>query len=118
MRDKFFLSFTKACYKDRFLFLIVLIVMLIVLAPFIQDFIRLSYFIQLFFSIIFITTIYAVSQKRKHIIIAVILSIPTILALWSNEIAINNTLITIGYICGLILFAFVIILILMFFQNR
>lgn len=112
MRDKFFLSFTKACYKDRFLFLIVLIVMLIVLAPFIQDFIRLSYFIQLFFSIIFITTIYAVSQKRKHIIIAVILSIPTILALWSNEIAINNTLITIGYICGLILFAFVIILIL------
>ena len=112
MRDKFFLSFTKACYKDRFLFLIVLIVMLIVLATFIQDFIRISYLIQLFFTIIFITTIYAVSQKRNHIIIAVILSIPTILALWSNEIAINNTLITIGYICGLILFAFVIILIL------
>jgi hypothetical protein len=112
MRDKFFLSFAKACYKDRFLFLIVLIVMMIVLAPFIQDFIRISYLIQLFFTIIFITTIYAVSQKRNHIIIAVILSIPTILALWSNEIAINNTLITIGYICGLILFAFVIILIL------
>ena len=114
MRDKFFLSFPKACYKDRFLFLIVLIVTLIVIGPFVEDFMSLRLFMDLFFSIIFITTIYAATQKRSHIIIAVILVIPTILALWSEDIAISNTLVTIGYICGLILFAFAVISILIY----
>ena len=114
MRDKFFLSFAKACHKDRFLFLIVLIVALIVIGPFVEGFIGLRLFMDLFFSIIFITTIYAASQKRSHIIIAVILVIPTILALWSEDFAISNTLITIGHICGLILFAFAVISILIY----
>ena len=114
MRDNFFLSFAKNCYKDRFLFLIVLIVALIVIGPFVEDFMRLRLFMDLFFSIIFITTIYAASKKRSHLIIAVILVIPTILALWSEEIPISNTLVTIGYICGLILFAFAVISILVY----
>jgi hypothetical protein len=112
MRDKWFLSFTKACYKDRFLFLIVLIVALIVLGPFIQGFIRLRFFMDLFFSIIFITTIYAASQKKHHIIIAAILIVPALLAVWTPDIPIHNTLLTIGYICGLIVFAFAVISIL------
>ena len=114
MRDKFFLSFSKACYKDRFLFLIVLIVAAIMLGPFLEGFIGLKLFMDLFFSIIFIATIYAASQKRNHIIIAVILVIPTILALLSEDIAISNTLVIIGYICGLVLFAFAVISILIY----
>ena len=114
MRDKFFLSFAKSCYKDRFLFLIVLIVALIVLGPFVEGFMGLSLFMDLLFSTIFITTIYAASQKKSHIIIAVILVIPTLLALWSENIAISNTLVTIGHICGLILFAFAVISILIY----
>ena len=118
MRDKFFMSFTKACYKDRFLFLIVLMVALIVLGPFIQGFIGLRYFMDLVFSIIFITTIYAASKKRTHIIIAVILVIPTILAVWSEDIPISNTLVTIGHISGLTLFAFAVILILIYIFSE
>ena len=118
MRDSVFLYFAKACHKDRFLFLTVLIVALIVLGPFIKGFMGLKLSMDVFFSIIFITTIYAASQKRNHIIIAVILVIPALFALWSKEIAISNTQITIGYICGLILFAFAIISILKFiFSN-
>jgi hypothetical protein len=112
MRDRWFLSFTKACYKDRFLFLIVFIVALIVLGPFIEGFIGLRYFMDLFFSIIFIATIYAVSQKRYHIIIAAILMIPALFAVWIPDIPTNNTPLTIGYICGLIVFAFAVISIL------
>ena len=118
MRDNFFLSFAKACYKDRFLLLTVLIVALIVLVPFIEGFTELKLSANLFFSIIFISTIYAASQKRNHIIIAVILAIPTILSLWSKDIAISNTLITIGYICGVILFAFAVILILKYIFSE
>jgi len=112
MRDKWFLSFAKTCYKDRFLFLIVFIVALIVLGPFIEGFIGLRLFMELLFSIIFIATIYAASQKRHHIIIAAILIIPALLAVWSPDIPMHNTLLTIGYICGLIVFAFAVISIL------
>ena len=118
MRDKLFLSFTKICHKDRFLFLIVLIVALIVLGPFIEGFMRLRVFMELFFSIIFITTIYAVSQKRTHIIISVILLIPTLLAVWTEDVPKNNTLLTIGYICGLIVFAFAVISILIYLFSE
>ena len=112
MRDNYFLSFTKACYKDRFLFLIVFIVALIVLGPFIEGFIRLRFFMNLFFSIIFVATIYAASQKKYHIIIAVILIIPALLAVWTPDIPKYNTLLTIGYICGLMVFAFAVFSIL------
>ncbi len=44
--------------------------------------------------------------------------IPTILALWSEDIAISNTLVTIGYICGLILFAFAVISILIYIFSE
>jgi hypothetical protein len=118
MRDKWFLSFTKACYKDRFLFLIVFIVVLIVLGPFIEGFVGLRFFMELLFSIIFITTIYAASQKKKHIIIAAILLIPTLLAVWTPDIPIHNTLTTIGYLCGLIVFAFAVISILIFLFSE
>jgi hypothetical protein len=112
MRDKWFLSFAKACYKDRFLLLIVFLVALIVLGPFIEGFIGLRLFMEVFFSIIFIATIYAVSQKRLHIVIAAILLTPALVAVWTPDIPMNNTLLTIGYLCGLIVLAFAIISIL------
>ena len=112
MGDKWFLSFTKAFYKDRFLFLIIFMVALIVLGPFMQGFIGLRLFMEVFFSIIFIATIYAVSQKRLHIIIAAILLIPALLAVWTPDIPRHNILLTIGYLCGLIVLAFAIISIL------
>jgi hypothetical protein len=112
MRDKWFLSFTKACHRDRFLLLIVFLVALIVLGPFIEGFIGLRLFMEVFFSIIFIATIYAVSQKRLHMVIAAILLIPALVAVWTPDIPRYNTLLTIGYLCGLIVLGFAIISIL------
>ena len=118
MRDKLFMSFTKTFYKDRFLFLIVIIVAMIVLGPFLEGFIGLRFFMDLLVSIIFVATIYAASQKRNHIIFAIVLLVPTLFALWTDDISINNTLITIGYICGLILFAFGIISIVIYIFSE
>ena len=118
MGDKWFLSFAKACYKDRFLFLIIFIVTLIVLGPFIEGFVTLRFFMNLFFSIIFIATIYAVSQKMHHIIIAAVLIIPALLAVWIPDIPTYNTPLTIGYICGLVVFAFAVISILNYIFTK
>jgi hypothetical protein len=118
MREKLFMFFTKTLYKDRFLFLIVIMVAMIVLGPFLEGFIGLRLFMDLLLSIIFVTTIYAASQKRIHIIIAIVLLIPTLFAVWTENIPINNTLLTIGYICGLILFAFAVISIVIYIFSE
>jgi voltage-gated potassium channel Kch len=118
MRDKWFLSFTKACHKDRFLLLIVFMVALVVLGPFIEGFLRLRFFMNLCFSIIFIATIYAVSQKRQYIIFAATLLIPVLLAVWTPNIPENNILLTTGYLCGLIVIAFAVISILTFIFSQ
>ena len=114
MGDKLLLSFMKACYKDRFLFLIVFMVALIVIGPFIEGYIGLTLFMEVFFSIIFFATIYAVSQKKIHIVIAAILLIPALVAVWTPDIPKYNTLLTIGYLCGLTVLGFAIISILNF----
>jgi len=118
MSDRYFSSITKALHKDRFAFLTILIVALIVLGGFSERFIKLSVFMELFFSIIFIASIYAASQKRNHLIIAIILIIPTLLSLWLEDIAKSDTLFTIGYICGSTIFAFAVILILKFVFSQ
>ena len=118
MGDTLFLSFAKACHKDRFLFLIVFNVVLIVLGPFVQGFIGLRLFMEVLFSIIFITTIYAVSHNRLHIIIAAILLIPALIAVWTPDIPRHNIQLTIGYLCGLIVLAFAIISILKYIFTQ
>ena len=118
MQDQWFLSFAKACYKDRFLFLIVFMVALVVLGPFIEGFVGIRFFMNLCFSIIFVSTIYAVSRKRQHIIFAAILLIPVLLAVWTPDIPENNILLTIGYLCGLIVIAFAVISILTFIFSQ
>ncbi len=110
--------FTKTLYRDRFLFLIVIFVAMIVLGPFLEGFIGLRFFMDLLVSIIFVTTIYAASHKRNHIIFAIVLLMPTLFALWTDDIPINDTLVTIGYICGLILFAFAIISIVIYIFSE
>ncbi|MGD8991891.1 MAG: potassium channel family protein, partial [Desulfobacterales bacterium] len=53
-------------------------------------------------------------QKRVHTIIAAILLLPALVAVWTPDIPRHNTLLTIGYLCGLIVLAFAIISILNF----
>ncbi len=118
MSDKWLLSLAKACYEDRFLFLIIFNVALIVLGPFVQGFIGLRLFMEILFSIIFIATIYAVSQNKLHIIIATILLIPALIAVWTPDIPRHNIQLTFGYLCGLIVLAFAIISILKYIFTQ
>jgi hypothetical protein len=89
-------------------------VALIVIGPFIEGYIGLTLFMEIFFSIIFFATIYAVSQKKIHVVIAALLLIPALVAVWTPDIPKYNILLTIGYLCGLAVLAFAIISILNF----
>jgi hypothetical protein len=112
MGEKIFQPVLKAFYKDRFVFLIILILAMMLFAPFLMSFIRLRLFMDVCFSVMFIAGIYAFSQKKHHLIFGVIFAIPMLLAVWSQYFVISKTIITIGNICGVCFFAFAAIIIL------
>ena len=61
----------------RFLFLFISMVLMFVLRPFLDDYFVVRYHIGIFFLIIFISSVFAVSQKRSTFITALILTLLT-----------------------------------------
>ena len=101
-------------FKSRFLYLIVAILSLILVAPFLQDYIRLRILLDILFSIIFIIAIFAVSRKKHHIPLAVVLAVPMILSLWASYFVVSDAVFIVGRISGILFFAFAIVQILQF----
>ncbi len=104
--------FARTLYKDRFVFLICLILAMLLLSPFLSHFIRLRIFMDICFSAIFLAGIYAFSRKTPHIIFGVIFAVPMILAAWSQYFVVSQGIIIVGNIFGACFFAFAAIIIL------
>lgn len=73
-------------HLGRFLFLFICIVLLMVLRPFLVHVDQRNMIMELFFSAILISGIYAVSEKRSTFFISLIIGIPAILAQWTTYI--------------------------------
>jgi len=69
-------------------------------------------------SAILLLAIYAVSQKRHHTVIGVLLAVPMIVSLWSNVFGEFRWLQITGYICGIAFFAFIIVAVLTFILSQ
>ncbi len=104
--------FVRTLYKDRFIFLICLILAMILIAPFLSGFIGLRIFMDICFSAIFMAGIYALSQKKHHILFGAILAVPMILSAWSQYLIVSRGIIIVGNIFGVCFFAFAAIIIL------
>ena len=114
MDKKLFLPLIRVCFKSRFLFLITSILLLIVLSPLLQNFFRLKMIMNIFFTTIIISGIYAVSPKKQNSIIAALLALPMLVAMWSRYFVINPTFMIVGSFFGIFFIAFAIINILLF----
>jgi len=102
----------RSCFRDRFLFLLISIFLLLVLSPLLDNFIGLKFLLNIFMTVIFISGVYAVSQKKIYMLITAALAIPMLASLWSAYfIKIPYFQLT-GQICGVLCMAFVVIIIL------
>ncbi len=68
----------------RFLFLLISIVLAFVLRPFLEGYIGINVLMDIFFSVIFFSAIYAVSEKKGYFLIGLLLALPVLLAGWST----------------------------------
>ena len=99
-------------FEHRFLFILILFFAMLLVGPFIKDYTRLRYVFDLVITAIFLTAIYAIVEKIRHLIITICLAIPMLASLWLKYFVVNKALLVVGEICGVLFFAYTIINIL------
>jgi hypothetical protein len=116
--EKACLPFSQVCFKERFSSLLIFIMAILILGPLLDEFVRIRIFIDILWTAVFASAIYAVSRKKHHIIIAVLLALPMLGALWSRHFVGHHPLQVVGYLCGVAFFLFAIIRMLIFIYSH
>jgi hypothetical protein len=116
--EKTCIPFSQVCFKERFLGLLIFIVAMIIVGPLFEEFVGLSILIDALWTAIFVSAIYAISQKKRHILIAVLLALPMLGAIWTKHFVQYKALIVIGSLCGAAFFLFAIIQMLIFIYSQ
>ena len=118
MSETFLDRFVEKCFKERFLFVLVTLLGFLILNPLLRGFTGLSNLLDFFLTVILISSIYAVSQKKHHLIIAVLLVLPLLLSTWTRHLIESPTLSLVHNCSGILFFAFMAITILSFVLNK
>ena len=69
--------------KHRFLFLLFTIMLLFILHPLVDDFVRINFLLDIFLSFILLSAIFAVSERKAFTIIALMTALPSFIAHWA-----------------------------------
>jgi hypothetical protein len=95
MPKHFRIPFTRI-HIGRFLFLLISMVLMFALRPFLESFVRISYLMDIFFIVIFLSAVYAISQKRSTFIIALVMALLIEILIWLGHLTDISSLRTIG----------------------
>lgn len=114
MNKKIWSSLIDACFKGRFLFLLISLLGYLILTPLFKGFIGIKLLLGIFTTAIFITAIYAVSQKKLFFVIGSLLALPMFTATWSTYFVKIPSLLLVGDCFGILFFAFAVVNILSF----
>lgn len=105
-------------HVNRFSFLLVAIVLFLILRPFVEDFVRLSFLMEIFVTAILLSGIYAVSEDRISLIFALITGLPALFTNWSFQFLKSPSLLLIHHICAGLFFAVATIIIIRHLINQ
>jgi hypothetical protein len=104
----------KHTLEGRFIYLLVTILIFIGVGPILADMTRFRLLLDIFFSAILLSAIYAVSQKKRDTVIAFALAIPTLLAFWLRDFTSGVAFNVTSEIFGSLFFGYTIIVLLNF----
>jgi len=112
MAPKNFKNQIQQLIEVRFLVLLILILFMLVLTPFLDEFIETKILMDVFLTAIFIIIIYSIRLKRSQAIIALFLVLPLIITTWSEYFVDIKTLSLLTRIFGALFFGYAAINIL------
>ncbi len=101
-----------SCLKDRFLFLLVSILLLLALQPFLAGFAGLSRLLNIFLTAVLISAVYAVSNKKQTAIIGLLLATPMFLGMWSHQLVTMPRLHLLSHGFGVLFLGYIVIQVL------
>lgn len=109
--------FSEVCL-GRFSVLLVSIILVFALRPFLKGLVSIDILTDIFLSIVLLSAIRAVSQKRSTFIIALVLAIPALLLDWSSYVMKAPSLADASRIMTALFTAYVLIVILSFILKQ
>ena len=105
----FFIELIK---RDRYLFLLISLVLLLLITPLFEGFFELTTLLDISITIIFWAALYALGKRKNDLGIAVLLLLPVITAMWVTYFVHIPHLSLVGDCCSILFLAFTIIIIL------
>ncbi len=98
--------------RDRYLFLLISLVVLLLITPLFEGVFTLTTLLDLSITIIFLASLYAIGKEEKRLRIALALLLPVITGMWVTYFVHVPYLSLVGDCCSIIFLAFTIIIIL------
>ena len=98
--------------RDRFLFLLVAHLALLLLSPLLESLFALKLVVNLFYTLVLVTAVYAVSQSRRQLVSAALLALPMLVAMWATRLVEIPHLRNWGLAFGTIFVLYVLIVII------
>jgi len=119
MVNKVIKPLTQTCFKDRFLFLLISILCLLVIAPIFKDFVGIRILMDIFFTTTLIFGTYAASRKTYIAITSASLALPMLVSIWLSRFVDMPSLVFVGDCFVIAFLAFLVVVILSFiFSER
>ena len=104
--------------QSRFFMLLFCLFVYFGIAPLLGNFTHIRIITDIIFTVILFSTIFAVSEKRRHRIIATLLAAPMLFAVWDHYVKPLPAIILAGNIFEALFFAFCVVLILRYVFSK
>jgi hypothetical protein len=99
----------------RFLLLLISFALMFILRPFLEDFIRIHYLMDIFITGIYLAAVYAVSQQRGIFLMALVMAFFTVALLWLTRLTDISALSIASSILGALFLTFTAFMFLSYF---
>ena len=110
---------TKQVHEEyRFSFMLISIICLLMIEPLVYDYIKIRFLIALFFTGIILSSIYAVSYRKYHTIVAVFLALPVLVISWSSPFVNFPWQPYVKNFFGVLFFLYILLIILSFIFRQ
>ena len=97
-----------ARFNRPFVYLLAVILAMVLTTPFLQDYLHIRILLDVFYTAIFLSALYVVSQARRLVKLAAVFAVPMIFSLWASYFFTSDHIVSIGRVCGIIFFVLAI----------
>lgn len=103
--------------RERFLFLLIALLAFLLLAPLLEGFVGLRLLMSLSYTVVLITSVYALSQSRRQLVAAVLLALPMLVSTWLNQFFNLTQTVKWGAAAGSVFIGYTLVMILGFIAR-